>query len=303
MLADRTPAFEAFVAPARPRAETWRLALGLVLVAVIYFGLLLALSRFAARLGHLFGIDLFGGGDGHSFATPVSAAFALFSFSALVIAVLLVTRTLHKRGLGSLLGPDPGRVRADFVLAFHVLFPAFALLLILLLVLNPAEPNLPVGRWLLWLPLSLPLLLLQVAAEEIVFRGYLLQQLAARFRSRWIWLVLPAALFGYLHFNPAENGANAWLVAFNTGLFGLIAADLTARSGNLGAAIALHFVNNLFALLIVALPGDMNGLSLYVAGALDPAGAEARRLIWLDIGAYLLGYYLYLRYLGARRSR
>ena len=58
-------------------------------------------------------------------------------------------------------------------------------------------------------------------------------------------------------------GANAWLVVGLTGLFGLIAADLTARSGTLGLAWGLHFANNFFALLIVAPQGALSGLALF----------------------------------------
>ena len=40
----------------------------------------------------------------------------------------------------------------------------------------------PLAAWAAWLPLVLPALLVQTAAEEIAFRGYLMQGLAARFR-------------------------------------------------------------------------------------------------------------------------
>jgi membrane protease YdiL (CAAX protease family) len=45
--------------------------------------------------------------------------------------------------------------------------------------------------------------------------------------------------------------------------FGLVAADLTARTGNLGAAVALHFTNNISAILMVGLAGNLGGLTLY----------------------------------------
>ena len=48
------------------------------------------------------------------------------------------------------------------------------------------------------------------------------------------------------------------------GLFGAAMADLTARAGNLGPAIAVHFVNNALALLVVALPDQLGGAALYL---------------------------------------
>lgn len=122
------------------------------------------------------------------------------------------------------------------------------------------------------MPLALPALLIQTGAEELIFRGYLQSQLAARFRSPVIWMVLPSALFAVLHFDSTA-GANAWAIVGVTFLFGLVAADLTARSGSLGPAIALHMGNNISSVLFVGLPGNLSGLALFLlpVEASDPA--------------------------------
>ena len=52
----------------------------------------------------------------------------------------------------------------------------------------------PLGEWLMGLAPALVLILWQVSAEEVAFRGYLLQQLRARVRSPLVWAVLPAFL-------------------------------------------------------------------------------------------------------------
>ncbi|MEZ5685612.1 MAG: CPBP family intramembrane glutamic endopeptidase [Paracoccaceae bacterium] len=103
-----------------------------------------------------------------------------------------VTRGLHQRALGSLLG---AQVLRDFR---KVLIPLAALWLALLLaLLNPdVGRSAPLPTVLTWLPLVLPLLVLQIGAEELVFRGYLLQQLGARFHHPLIWMGLPSVLFG-----------------------------------------------------------------------------------------------------------
>ncbi|MFC6688343.1 CPBP family intramembrane glutamic endopeptidase [Jhaorihella thermophila] len=126
------------------------------------------------------------------------------------------------------------------------------------------QPNLPLSRWLLLLPASLLVVLIQTSAEEILFRGYLQQQLAARFRSPLIWAVVPSVLFAAGHYVPAEAGPNAPLVAAWAGLFGLLMADLTARAGTLGPAIAVHMFNNITSLLLFSTPGQLNGLALYL---------------------------------------
>jgi len=76
-------------------------------------------------------------------------------------------------------------------------------------------------------------------------------------------MLLPSALFGMLHFSPAAFGQNAvWPVLWAL-IFGCLAADLTARAGNLGPALALHFTTNLSSMVLVGLYGNLDGLSLY----------------------------------------
>ena len=73
-----------------------------------------------------------------------------------------------------------------------------------------------------------------------------------------------------MHYDPLTYGPNAWpLVLWSVG-FGLAAADLTARAGNLGPAIALHLANNVSALMITSTQGYWDGLALYVV----PFGPE-----------------------------
>ncbi|HBS98322.1 MAG TPA: CPBP family intramembrane metalloprotease, partial [Citreicella sp.] len=96
------------------------------------------------------------------------------------------------------------------------------------------QPGLPPVTWLALLPLTLLALLVQTGSEEILFRGYLQSQLAARLPWPAVWLVLPSALFALGHHAPAIYGANAGLVTLWAFVFGLAMADLTARSGTLG---------------------------------------------------------------------
>jgi len=128
----------------------------------------------------------------------------------------------------------------------------------------PMVPNLPVLTWLALLPLSLLALLVQTSAEEILFRGYIQQGLAARFRHPLIWLVLPSVLFALGHYLPAEAGENAVLITIWAGVFGLLMADLTARAGTIGPAVAVHFFNNFTALILFSSPTSLNGLALYL---------------------------------------
>ncbi|TDK46841.1 CPBP family intramembrane glutamic endopeptidase [Antarcticimicrobium luteum] len=253
-------AHESLVAPARKRAEIWRLLAGLVLIAIITFGLNAALQAVvysAAPIG--WAADL---ATGHR---PGPMLVLLGSFGFVIVAVFAAAHLVQRRAPLGLIGM-PGLALTQFWRVLRLL----VLLGLALLILPPYDmgvplvPNLPVARWLILLPLALVAILIQTSAEEILFRGYLQQALAARFAHPSVWLILPSALFALGHFVPAEAGANAGLVAIWAGCFGLLMADLTARAGTLGPAIAVHFFNNITALLIFALPESLNGLSLFI---------------------------------------
>jgi len=264
-----TPAFARFTAPAQRRPELWRLFLGIGVIAACYFGWIAAMSGFfwlAAGAGR---IDraLAGVGTG---GTPWSVIALLATFIGAWIGVWAAVRLLHARSLGSVFGRGPAVLR-DFAAGIVVTAIIAAAGLALLPFAPPLEPATPAAIWLAFLPLALVGLLIQTGAEELVFRGYLQQQLAARFASPLAWMVLPSVLFGLAHYAPGMAPASPWLIVGVTGFFGLIAADLTARSGNIGLAWGLHFANNFIAILIISAMSGLDGLALFRVA--DPQGA------------------------------
>lgn len=196
--------------------------------------------------------------------TALTALITLFSFSLVIVALWLAMRLVHQRSIGGAIG-----MRARALWHFRRVTLAMVLLYAVIVVLLPmpealqSSQNMPLGQWILLLPLALSGLLVQVSAEELVFRGYLQSQLAARFRHPAVWLIVPSVLFGLLHLNTQSDPLYAACIVLWATLFGLAAADLTARSGTLGPAIALHLVNNFAAILLSAPEGALDGLALY----------------------------------------
>ncbi len=256
-------AHSGFVAPARASSEIWRLLAGLALaVVVIWLGapliwqvLFIGLSEDA----YLILIE-----DFDTLLLPQSLLLMLYSFGFVWLAVALVVMMLHQRRPETLIGPPTiAWMQAKFV--------AIALLLLLgaTILLPPYRytpellDGLPFGRWIAFLIPGLIAIFVQTSAEEVLFRGYIQQQLAARFDHPAVWLLVPSVLFGLAHYAPDTYGGNAWLVVIWASVFGLFAADLTARAGTLGPAIAMHFATNISALLLIAPQGEMSGLALY----------------------------------------
>jgi membrane protease YdiL (CAAX protease family) len=200
----------------------------------------------------------------------------LLNFLPLLMMLWVVLTLLHRRSLRRMAGPWT-LVRLDFKRTVRLLVVLYAGVLLLP---APADmspmQNMPFADWIWLLPVSLPLILLQTSTEEFLFRGYLQSQLAARFSSPLVWMVLPSLLFGFLHYDPATYGPNALPLAAWSALFGLAAADLTARAGNLGPALALHFLNNVVAMNFTAMEGHWDGLALFVL-PFGPENVEALR--------------------------
>lgn len=264
-------AHDRFIAPARARPQIWRLVLGFLLIcafAVVWVIGLFALVYLVA------GVD--GGPDWIGRMTradtPTSALLVIATLWGLAIGAMVTTPLLHGRSAWTLFGPWRPMQR-QFLLAMLV-----AALLMAVSALIPygfeAIPNIDLALWLSFLPLSMVIILGQSGAEELFFRGYLQQQLAARFASPLVWMVLPSILFGMAHFDPSNGPLVAWLIVAATGLFGLLAADLTARTGTIGAAWGFHFANNIAAILVLGMDGALSGLALYTA-PIGPTDTEA----------------------------
>ncbi len=254
--------FTAFVAPARRRPEIWRLLLGLVVIALV-MTLWVALSTgalvFALGLDRAMTVMA-------RLANPVTPAttFLLLStFIGMLLAPMAAVRLLHRRSVASLFGP--GRiVLRHFVAALGIAMAIYGVTLGVWSTGFDALSNVPPGLWLALLPLSLLAVAIQTGAEELLFRGYLMQQLAARFATPLIYMLVPSLLFGLLHYDPITMGSNSWAVVGSTAFFGLIAADLTNATGSIGAAWGLHLANNIVAILLVATQGTITGLALFV---------------------------------------
>lgn len=100
---------------------------------------------------------------------------------------------------------------------------------------------------------------IQSAAEEVFFRGYLLQALgsmgngtsalASLMRSRWFAVVASAFLFACFHGISQQNLP----LFFDRFGFGLVAGWLVSRTGGLEAAVGAHVVNNICAWIYAAL--------------------------------------------------
>ena len=276
-----------FVAPAVGRAQLWRTLAGLVVAGLATF-----------VLGSAFGLVLVSTGglqserslqDLTQGTTPLGLVMLLFAYLPLTLAIGLATVGVAKRRMISLIGP-PGAALRCFLWVAVPLLGLWALLTPLSVMDENVQHHLDIVQQLPWLPVALTGLFIQTGTEELVFRGYLQQQLAARWTSPWVWMVMPSLLFGALHYSPQEYGASALFVVCWAVLFGFAAADLTARTGNLGAAAGLHFANNAATMLLVGLSGRLDALTLYTAQLDQTAAWSQLPYLAIDTLSLLVGW-------------
>lgn len=248
------------------RTERYRWWKGLLGIVLLLVGLLLA-SAVAVAIGIV--IDV-GRGDitpDQLTAEEISAGSlpmgpALFVASNVGLASMIPLSALLNRMLfgqrGGWLSSVAGRFRWRWLLWCLLLVgvPWLAYYAIMLGVAPATEaPVVLSGSVVVLLLLILVTTPLQAAGEEWGFRGFVQRCLAAMVPDPRIGLgvaaVLGAAMFTVLHV-----AADPWLNLFYFGL-GLVFTALVWRTGGLEAAVTLHVVNNVSALVPVVLTGQL----------------------------------------------
>jgi membrane protease YdiL (CAAX protease family) len=264
--------FQRWVDLARPKVQLWRTAVGAVVVVAAWLTWTMVFGLIAIGSG-LVAPDALGTvmGQGEARLTYLDAVVTmgvlLATFWGLWLGVWLATKFLHKRGLSTVFSHD-GRVRMDQFLIGMGLAAGYLVLSLGSTWLSGAPPvrsALPLENWLIALAPLAVLIFFQTAGEELFFRGYLAQQLAARIPHPVVWGLLPSLAFGLAH--TANGGGDAqfamYYVAVAT-LLGLVMTALVWRTGGLAAAMGFHLMNNIGAMLVVGIAGVTPPISLYV---------------------------------------
>ncbi len=128
---------------------------------------------------------------------------------------------------------------------------------------------------------------IQAAAEEIFFRGYLMQALGSLVAKQWFGVVVSSLVFALLH------GTQNLPLFIDRLAFGLLAGLLVLRTGGIEAGIAAHVVNNVFAYGIAGLTGSVAELK------------ALQQISWSDAAFDVGGFALFaaLAFVAARKMR
>ncbi|MFA1540690.1 CPBP family intramembrane glutamic endopeptidase [Actinomadura monticuli] len=276
------PAGRRFHQVARNEAHRWwRPLAGSLVVAVAGMGLalLLMLAGMIVRIavtGDVPDPDASGADADSIFGNDTAdLAFNLGSLALFLPVVLGAAWLLQRRRPGTL-SSVAGRLRWRWMLVccgLAVLFCVVSYGTSIAAAVAMDDQSGGDEHWVGWSAFLAPAIVIvllvpfQAAAEEYVFRGWLLQAVGACtlenargragrafslvFRTPWPGIVVGSALF------TAGHGYTSWGI-LDIFLFGAIAAWLTVRTGGLESGIALHVFNNLMAFLLPAAVGKLD---------------------------------------------
>jgi membrane protease YdiL (CAAX protease family) len=112
---------------------------------------------------------------------------------------------------------------------------------------------------------------IQTSAEELFFRGYVLQWMGLRIRNIWVLSFLNGILFFLPHTANPEMASGSILIGLGYFAMGFFLSLITLQDNGLELALGMHAANNLFAALfanytVTALPSP----SLFTIQTLDP---------------------------------
>ena len=219
---------------------------------------------------------------------PVIPEFlvTMSSFIPFVVATLLAVRLIHARPLKTLITSE-AYIRGGRILA------AAGAWMVIAAVLSLVESLLYPGRYVLtfqpatllvYAIFALIFVPIQTSAEELFFRGYLLQWMGLRLKNKWLLSFLNGVLFLLPHLANPELATGSILIGLGYFAMGFFLTLITLQDNGMELALGMHAANNLFAALfanytVTALPSP----SLFTVQVLDPVYSFVSLILGMSV--------------------
>jgi len=128
----------------------------------------------------------------------------------------------------------------------------------------------------------------QVAFEEFIFRGYLMQGCILLFKYRWVALLLTGFAFGLLHgANPEVERFGFWVAMPQYILMGVLLGLIAIWDDGLELALGLHLANNVISSL--AITHDASALQTHALFKdMSPTASHIDTVVMLVCGIIFL---------------
>ena len=231
------------------------LTFGVIFIAIQFASLPIALAGYIA-------VD----GDMAKFQEQASSSFMdsdinsnlflalmIFTFMVALLVLYLFVRYVHKRSFKTII---TSREKIDwkrFWFAFILWGGIIVIISSIAIFLEPENFvwNFKPIPFLILVLVSFFMLPFQTSAEELVFRGYLMQGLGVLAKNRWFPLIITSVAFGLLHGMNPEVAILGWgIMVFYIGT-GLLYGISTLMDDGTELALGLHAANNVLAAIYV----------------------------------------------------
>lgn len=176
-----------------------------------------------------------------AYELPEGVAATHLALASLLVVAALIFRYFHGRDIQWLVSVQPGWRWRYLVVCLGIALVVLNAVLWASFVLGMPTFGPPQAGWVGFLVVLLVTSPLQAVAEEVFFRGYLLQAIGSASGRAWVGIVVSSLLFAFFH------GSQSPALFAHRFLFGMVAGWLVLRTGGLEAGIAAHVINNLFA--------------------------------------------------------
>jgi membrane protease YdiL (CAAX protease family) len=195
------------------------------------------------------------------------------SFLTFFLSVPLAVRFLHGRPVRTLITASEhinwGRLFRSFGLWF--VLSAWISLVEALLYPGRYELTLNLGKLIPFAVATLLLIPFQTSAEELFFRGYLIQWIGLKVGNWVVLSIISGLLFALPHVLNPEVDVNFWLVMSFYFLFGVFAAWVTLKDNGLEIALGMHAANNIYAAIIANYTNSaLQTPAIFTVNELDP---------------------------------
>lgn len=137
------------------------------------------------------------------------------------------------------------------------------------------------NKFYIFILLSLLLTPIQIAAEEFIFRGYLISGLKSLNKGNLFPLILSSILFALPHMGNPEVKEQKIIYFLIYMTMALLLGYLTIKYGGIEYALGIHFANNFFAINILNYPDSpLPSSPLFILnGSIEPIPALIQSFI------------------------
>ncbi|MFM7467099.1 MAG: lysostaphin resistance A-like protein [Crocinitomicaceae bacterium] len=178
--------------------------------------------------------------------------FILFPFVVVFCLIILAVRYIHKRSIQSIF---TNRAAFDWKRVFFSFCVMTLFLLVTLLIRLASNDGLQlIFDWKKFVPIAffvMALIPIQIAAEELLFRSYLMQGLKLRLGHNGLAALISGIMFGLIHLGNPEIAAVGFHLVFYYIMAGIFLSLVVLFDDGIELTLGYHAANNIFAALVI----------------------------------------------------